>query len=74
MNPRTGICDVCYQPHVPTVTVIDWLAPHGERVCVQCWPTIRQQMDTRHESDRLNHRERWRQRLHLPDGAVTARS
>ena len=73
MNPSTARCDLCYQPHVPALTVIDWLAPHGENVCLQCWPGIRQQMDTRWESDRLNHREMWRQQLHLPVDVFTAR-
>jgi len=70
MNRHTARCDICYQPHVPTMTVIDWLAPTGEQVCVQCWPSISAQMDTRWESDRLTHRALWRERLHLPGRVI----
>ena len=51
MNLRTALCGICSQPRVPAITVIDWLAPHGENVCLQCWPSIRQDMDIRWESD-----------------------
>ena len=52
MNLSTARCDVCMQPYSPAVLVLDWLAPQGEHVCLQCWPSIRAQMDTRWDSDR----------------------